>query len=208
MRRMGAILLLTAGAGLLGCGAGNTEFESTWRDPSVQSIQFTKVLAVAISKEQGQRRTFEDEMVKIITANGNAQAVQSYTLLGDIRDTAQAKQKANEAGIDGVVTMRVIGSEKEQRLVGGSAVPSYYGRPWGYYGYGWGSVYDPGYLVTDEMVQVETNIYSLKENKLIWAGRSETTNPGSVQELIDDVARAVGEELRRQNLLPPLQPKS
>ena len=59
---------------------------------------------------------------------------------------------------------------------GGYGAP-YYGSFYGYWGYGWGAVYDPGYLRTDTVVMVETLIYSVTQDKLVWAGHSKTTNP-------------------------------
>jgi hypothetical protein len=206
MRHYKGAVLLLATLGSAGC-ASNTGFTSTWRDPTVKSVQFTKVLAVVISKEEGLRRSFETEMVKAIEAGGKAEGVPAYSLfkVEELRDTARAKPKAIAAGIDGIVTMRVVAVEKEQRYVEGSATMygggGYYGNPWGYYNYGWTTVYTPGYLVTDQYVQVETHIYSLPLNKLIWAGRSETVNPGSVDKLVDEVGTAVRDELHAEGLV-------
>jgi hypothetical protein len=191
---------LAATAVLLGCG-GSTTWENTWRDPSVTSFQFKKILAVAIDKSEGTRRAFEDEMVKAINAGGRTTAVPAYSILAaeDLQDTARARAKVTAAGCDGMVTMRIVGKDKEQRLVGGTSV---YGSPWGYYGYGWGMATSPT-MVTDEFVQIETNIYSLTLGKLIWAGRSETTNPSSAADLVDDVAMALRDELVKDKLIPP-----
>ena len=46
----------------------------------------------------------------------------------------------------------------------------------GFYGYGWGAAYSPGYLRTDTIVHVETLVYDLNQNKLVWAGQSKTRN--------------------------------
>ena len=50
---------------------------------------------------------------------------------------------------------------------------------WGYYGYGWGSdVHFPGSVERDaEYVVVETTIYSVPRNQLLWAAVSETQEP-------------------------------
>lgn len=197
--------LALALAGTVACATGGTTFDSTWKDPAVSTIEFTKVLTVSIGKDDGQRRTIEDRMAQAIMARGRASAVPAYSLLSadEVRDTAISRAKVEAAGVDGIVTVRMVGTQSEQRLVQGAPMPSYYASPWGYYGYGWGMAYSPSYLVTDTEVQLETNIYSLKENRLIWSGRSRTLNPESVNQMIDEVAQAVGDELRRQGLIPP-----
>jgi hypothetical protein len=197
--------LALALAGGTACASGGTSFDSTWKDPSVRTIEFHKVMAVSIGKDDGQRRTIEDRMVQAILANGRVDAVPAYSLMmgSELRDTAQARPRVEAAGVDGIVTVRLIGTDTEQYLVSGAPMPSYYSSPWGYYGYGWGVTYSPSYMVTDTEVQIETNIYSLKENRLIWSGRTRTLNPESVTQMVDEVADAVGAELRRQGLVPP-----
>ena len=91
----------------------------------------------------------------------------------------------NQAGIVGVVVLRAAGAKKEVSYSPAYWSAPYYGSFWGggYYGYGWNSVYDPGYLRTDTIVRVETLVYDLKADKLLWAGMSESTNPSAVQPL-------------------------
>jgi hypothetical protein len=62
-------------------------------------------------------------------------------------------------------------------------------------------VYDPGYLRTDTIVQVETKVYALMDDKLIWAGLSETFNPRDAQARVRGVAQAVANDLKKQGLI-------
>jgi hypothetical protein len=79
-------------------------------------------------------------------------------------------------------------------------VPRFYGGFYGYWGYGWGMVYDPGYLRSDRIVTIATNVYSVADDKLVWASQSETFNPGSLRNAIGEVvkvtSRATGEVLK------------
>jgi len=51
-------------------------------------------------------------------------------------------------------------------------------------------------------VRVETSIYSLRQDQLLWVATTETMNPKSVDSLIEDVAKAVRRELEREKLIP------
>lgn len=51
------------------------------------------------------------------------------------------------------------------------------------------------------MVTIETNVYSVTEDKLLWSGISETFNPSDVAKVVNDIADAASRELRRQGLL-------
>jgi hypothetical protein len=55
--------------------------------------------------------------------------------------------------------------------------------------------YDPGYLRTDTVVMVETLIYSVTDDKLLWAGRSKTTNPSNVREFIQELSDGAVKEM-------------
>ena len=124
-------------------------------------------------------------------------------------DTEQAVRTAVEgAGVAGVVVMRPVGKDKE--VVATSTVyagPRYGGYWGGYYGYGWGSpwAYGPGGGVdirTDTIVTIETLVYSLRQNKLVWAGQTKTTNPPGVDQLVKETSALVARELQKQGLIP------
>jgi hypothetical protein len=82
-------------------------------------------------------------------------------------------------------------------------MPAYYGAFGPYWGYGWGAVYQPGYLQSDTVVSVETLVYSLTRDKLLWASTSRTTDPRGLDNLVTEVANATAKEMIRQGLLAP-----
>jgi hypothetical protein len=51
------------------------------------------------------------------------------------------------------------------------------------------------------VVAVETLIYSLKDDKLLWAGTSRTTNPDTLSDLVTEVADAVAKQAAKQGLI-------
>lgn len=195
--RLAPTLTLLGG---LACSSTTTELTNVWKDPSVSSIHFKKVLVVAMSKDIGFRRSVEDRIVSQIN-NG----VASYTILTeeDLRDRDRAKAKVKAEGFDGAILTRVASVEKEQQYVPGTvyATPGPYSPMWGAYSYGWGAAYTPGYIVESKLVQVTTNIYSVADEKLIWASRSQTTDPSSIDNLVDQVVDANVREMEKQGLL-------
>jgi hypothetical protein len=151
----------------------STTIRESWREPTAGRLEFRKVLALVISADGSMRRMAEDELVRQMQ---RTEAVAAYTLLAeeDYRDLDKAKAKVTAAGFDGAVTMRLVGAEKQV-----TGVPGTYAAPytsfWGYYG------------LTDE--------------KLLWAGISETFNPSDAQTLVRDVVQAVAKELKKQGLV-------
>jgi len=83
-----------------------------------------------------------------------------------------------------------------------------YGAYWGgYYGYGWGSSWAGGPVSmgndirVDTIVYVETLVYSLKQNKLIWSAQSKTTNPPNTDKFVLMLAQEVGDELKKDGVI-------
>ena len=184
----------------------STTFDSTWRSPEARPLQLTgrKVLAVFVARDQGRRRRGEDAMVREIQARG-AQAVASYTVLSEqeARDPEGSKAKLQQLGFAGAVVMRVVGRETEVTYEPGVVwTRPYYRHFWGgYWVWGWGHVWEPGYLRADRVVKVETLVYSLEQDQLVWAGVSRTVNPDRIDDLVADLAKAVTRQLQKSGLL-------
>jgi hypothetical protein len=196
-----------AAAVLLLCACSTTTtFTSTWKAPGVQGIAPAgkSIAALVISTDVGTRKSAEVYLSNDLTIRG-ARGVPAYTVLGLDHGTGEsARKRLREAGVDGVVVMRPVG--KDQRVTykpGGtsSTFASYYGGFGSYYGYGWQTTVSAPSVRTDTVVAVETLIYSLKDDQLLWAGTSHTTNPDNLSQLVTEVADAVAKQAARQGLI-------
>jgi hypothetical protein len=194
----------TAGlaAVLLGTAAcASTKLTSTWIAPDAKPLDAQKkVVAAMLTSRESTRRAAEEAMVNEMQGRG-VQAIASYTILpGDLaRDTARARSVLAASGVDAVVAIRVLDRQQRTTYTPGTA---YYGTTWGYWGYGWGAAYSPGYMTTDQVVTVETLLFSVAQNKLLWAGQSETTNPSNIDAFIAELTHVVGGEIRKSGLVP------
>jgi hypothetical protein len=190
---------------LLGLSAcGTTTFTSTWKAPGTTAINPVgkTVAAVFVSRDESKRRAGEDALAADLTKRG-ANGIPAYTVLPDAQrgDGEAARAALKAAGCNGAVVMRVVGRDQRINYTPGMAMPAYYGGFGPYWGYGWGAVYSPGYVTTDTIVSVETLVYSLTQDKLLWASTSRTTNPGNLDALINEVADATAKEMAKQGLL-------
>ena len=184
----------TALVALTACAS--TRFTETWRNPNIAPEHFRKVVAMAVVGPATLRRVAEDEIVRTLPAG---EAIPSYQVLSDaeIRDPAQALAHLRGAGFDGAITMRVLSDQDKVRYVPGTTFPDF---PT-FLGYAWPPVYDPGYYVTDREVQVETNVYALPSQQLIWSGVSRTQNPANFGAMAREVAKGVRGRLESQGIL-------
>jgi hypothetical protein len=174
----------------------STHVVTAWRDPATSQITFTKILALVIGGDQALVRAGEDDLCHQVS---RVPCKPSYLAMPDSmrKDIPAAKALVRKEGFDGAIVLRVV-SEREKVTY---RPPSYGPTFWGYYGYT--RAYDPGYYHSDQLVRVETSIYSIAQDKLLWVGTTETVNPKSLGVLIEEVGKAVREELVLEGAIPP-----
>jgi hypothetical protein len=103
----------------------------------------------------------------------------------------------NQYENDAVIITHVIGKEeKDVRSRGGSAHR-------GFYGFYRSRYSDPGYSSTTTTVRLETNLYDVKTEKLIWSGKSKTWSKDSKDQIINDVIKALINNLQKNKLIAP-----
>jgi len=194
------ILSTFIAATLVGCAS--TEIVKTWMEPksSVQPSPTNKVLAIALVKDETSRRVIEDELVKRLNSN----AVASYTILSSemLKDTSGAmlSQKIKQDKFNYVLLMRLADVEKETSYVQGTTT-GYYGGYGRYYGYGAGMYTSPGYYTTDKNYFVETAVYSIEPDKLLWTGTTKTVNPSKLEKTINEIADVVTQKMQKDGFL-------
>jgi hypothetical protein len=129
-----------------------------------------------------------------------------YTIMPDASPGNEEEVRAALDGMDfaGAVVLRPV-NERTELVSEPVYVGPQYVRLWGgYYGYGWGEPW-PTVVVTDvrtrTVVSVEVLVYSLRQNRLVWGGQTETSDTPNVARLVDTTAKRVAKELQRQGLL-------
>jgi hypothetical protein len=227
-RRLVLGLALLTGLGQAACGGATTVFVSSWRSPEAEPLAMRgePVAAVVMMKDDASRRNAEDVLAREITHYG-ARGIQMYRIMpGSALDNEAAARAAIEkAGVKGVVVMRPMGTRTKTETSQSYSSPSYSGYWGGYYPYGWGSAWGPplnpyrnpvnagptfygptqGEAVTTktttEVVEVEVLVYSLKQNVLVWAGKSQSTEPGKIDEFVTRLSAEVVKELKDRRLI-------
>jgi hypothetical protein len=185
-----------AGLALLASACSATKVVTAWRAPDEGEVRFSKILALAISDDEAFRRAAEKAICEQVQPV-DCQPASKVLTPEQMRDVAAAKAVVKAAGFDGAVVFRVVSEREKVTYV----PPSYGPTFWGYYGYALNTAYAPAYYRSDTLVRVETSIYSVGGDRLIWVGTTETMNPKSVPGLVDEVAKAVGGDMRKQGLL-------
>jgi hypothetical protein len=199
------VIFITYIVGILTISScSSTKITSTWREPNKEiSIQkLNKVLVVALFKDETSCRKAEDQMVGYLYGKG----VASYDYL-DKKFSQQnedaIREKIKKDGFDGAVTMRLLDVDKEEKYARGniSMYPAYYNTFSSYYFRNWGYYSNPGYYLTTKTYIVETNVFSIKEDKIIWTGITKTIDPSGVVKMTEEISKAVFNEMVKQGFI-------
>lgn len=181
------------------------KFKSTWKAPDIGTLGFAgkKVVALVMTGDQNLEVAGEEALVYELNARG-VKGVAAYRMIPreELRDKDKAKEWFARTKVEGAVLMRVLSSERETTYRPDMWVTSSYSTLWSYYGYGWTSVYVPGETRKNLYVTIETLVFDVTRDKLVWAGVSEKTNPKGVQRVVNELMAEVVSEMRREGLVP------
>jgi len=206
MRRLAAsigIICWTLSAAV----AAKATFTSTWKAPDAGNVAFAgkKVVGMIVSNDMSLRISSEEALARELTSKG-VQGLAAYKVIPreEIRDKDTVKAWFERTGAAGVVVLRLVDLSKETSpsVVAWQSMP-YYGSFGAYYPYAWGATIDltPASARTDVTFVVETLIFDVGGDKLLWAGTSESTNPKGAQALIKDIVDAAVERMTKDGLI-------
>jgi len=207
-------LLLVA---LFFAACSSTTMSGSWSDPA-----FTKkiktVYIIGISKDETRRRIFEDSFGRQLASQG-IKTVSSYKDLPNNQEADREAiiQRMTEEGCDSVIITQLIDTRKETvtspgRVSGYSSGPNYRNRG-GYGGGGyynnWNSyyrrrtdiVYEPPTSTEFVIATVESVMYDLKTEEMIWSAQLETIIEGNFEKMVQDFATTVSKDLKGKGII-------
>jgi hypothetical protein len=189
--------------------AKSTKMISSWFAPEAKGVKFSKFLVVVVTRLPVTRRHAEDEMVRLIKRRGN-QAQASYEVLSELEleDLTSAKVKVDSSGADGAILLRLYTFERSTKYQpsGNSGGPPTASRDpvdpmfkeYTFFAPHGGS---DDLTYTKLVVEIETMVYSLNDDKLLWRGVSRTKNPLGPQVVVQEIAEEVINKMKQQGLI-------
>lgn len=207
MMRLGLLAVLAT----LFAGCATSKLASTWRDPDDRGTPLKKVAVFVVSKDDNQRRFAEDMAVRSLPRG--TVGVPSYKLSAQPeQDAEKLKSLLAKDGFDGAVVARLVSHDRNQTYVppqthivpsGPAPLYPHYRSFYGYYGWAYQSYTTPGYVAETERIIVETMVYRLPEGKPVWSGVTESVNPESSLDLVQELVRILKAELQKSGLIAP-----
>jgi hypothetical protein len=180
------------------------KFLAVWKSPEVARLNFAmkKVAALVITDSQSLQMSGEEALARELTQrNVNGTPTYRFVPREELKSAEKAKPWFERAKVDGVVALRPVKRETEKEYSPVIWSSGYYPDFWGYYGYGWTNVYVLPTGRDTTTITVETLIYDLTRNQLVWAATSETRDPKNLQDFVKDLVGAAVKEMKKMKLV-------
>ena len=202
MRRqlLTAVLVLVA----IDAAADKPKFTSSWRSPEASGVRFAgkKVAALVITSDEHLRVSGEEELTRQLATRG-IQGVPTYRMAPreELTSAERARPWFERAGIEGVVALRPVSRETVVTNSPTVWTTSNYSTFWGYYGYGYTTGIDFSGPRSDTTIVLETLIYSVPLDRLLWGGVSTTFNPKDTETFLKDLVSEAVKEMQKRGLI-------
>lgn len=177
-----------------------TKLTTTWRDPQVATVNFSKIVVAFISQDADLRHRVEDGLARRML-----RAVAAHTLVSDdeIKDREAVKTRLLSNGVDGAIVVRLVDLKRETVVSMGDSWAAGLPLYWDTWDINWIRVSTASYAYEDKMATADIILYSVAKAKPIWVGRlkAETTKPKSLKSFLDDLVKAGAAEIKKQKLI-------
>jgi len=196
-------LIVAVFVGMLLNGCASTKITETSVDKSFKGKTVSNVLIIGVASDKTNRRLFEKTFVQQLNAVG-VKAVSSAAVIPIPADQKLEKEMLVEAinkfKNDAVLVTYIAGMDKKTSYKPAvySVSPGYYG----YYGYYYAHQIKPSSVSSHMKLCLETKLYDVETEKLMWSGLSETWETESVKKLIEGVIKVAVKEMQKNKLLP------
>jgi hypothetical protein len=188
-----------------------TRLTDAWKDTSYTGGALKSVMVLGVSDNLRNRKMFEEVFSKQFENHG-VEAVASFEAIPkDVKLNKEnikshkeiIKAAALERGVEAILVTHLVAVEEKAVY----HPPTYDPFPNTYHHMGsyYVGIYDythtPGYYSQHKYVSLESNLYGISTEKLIWSASSETVDPKSVNEIIESLCQEVMKSLRKNGLI-------
>ena len=188
------------------CGACSSTHIFSKKAPDLEVKPFQKLVVMGFFDSLKDRKVFEDTIAKDLKTKG-CDAVSSLSVIehGKKYTKEELARYFSEEGFDGVLILRITDVEEER-----TNIPETYYFPmepfvyswYPYWSDGFGLLMRGGYHERHDIINVESALFSLISEKLVWVAHSETTRVKTVAALATHLGPSLAKDLRKEQLIP------
>ncbi len=203
------IVLFSIVSLLIFSGCASTKLVSSWSKPGFSGPPLKKLLVLAVSNNDMQRRLYEDSFAANLRSEG-VDVITSYSLIETLGKSKEENTKFIKAAVtktaaDSVLIVTLAGIENEEQYVPASTVHvagrgGAYGM-FGYYGHSHRIIHQSAYTLTNTTVKLHTAVFEAQTEEMLWAGDTQRLNPDSASVAIQENIKLISTEMKKAGLL-------
>jgi hypothetical protein len=179
------------------------EVTTMWGAPGHRAVRFDNVVVVFASSDDSLRRTMENRL-----AAQFPRAAPSYRLLASTGpdDFTAVRRVLDDQQFDSAIIMTVgLADPRLLSLLAANLPRSRHPFPARTFGDQWDRVwnppFDPALVPNNRLVAIELQVYSLADDRLVWAGRGDPGDARNIIKLGDSAIGNLTRELEREGIL-------
>jgi hypothetical protein len=178
-----------------------TKLTGIWKYDQYAGGYLDSLLVVGKPRIEANRVLFEDHIVKQLSKR-EIKATPSHAVISDMKDLNydSVKKAAKDTGVKAVLVTKVVGVDEKDVLFKQSLNYEYTMTP---YGMQMAPYMSGPRVETFTKVRLETGLFEVASESLIWAATSAIMDPDSVDEAIKDFSAAILQQLTKDGYIRP-----
>ena len=187
-----------------------TKIVHSWVLTGEPMPRLQKILVIAVLENYLIRQELEDEMEELLAKSG-VTGVKSHMVLPPRNEVAEdeLKEHIKQADFDAVLVIRPISERIEKEEVAASYAGPYWVPPpgylnfWPYWHMAWSQPLQvsSSYLKEHQVINAQFNLYSTKDEKLLWSGETDTVYSKDFKKLGKEYAKTITKQLKKDKLI-------
>jgi hypothetical protein len=179
----------------------------------VQGKKANSVFIVVLTQNMATRSLMERDLAAAATARG-IKAIPSLSVLTPVTGVpdsvviAAFGRQVKASGCNTVLIVSLLDSRNETKYVPSSSYSydpfasyGYYGTYMSYYASSYNTVYSPGYYVTNNTYYVESNLYDVASQKILFSIQTKAVNPDDINKASKRFTETLIEEIKANGML-------
>lgn len=182
--------------------ACNTAKVQSWADPQFAGRPIGKTVVLGVAKSDSLCRQYEDMFVaRLLELGVAASSMHANSKLTDKLDREALASLLKMNDVDSIIVTRVLSETERSQVISSGYYSTVYSSYWVYYDYGYSVSYNAADVSSFMEFELETNLYDVETEKLVWSGRNVVYDDRSDMKNMKDIIRGVVSGLRKQGFI-------
>lgn len=208
MKRINLLVMVAAAMLLASCSS--TQLVSSWKAPEAQQGSIGNVLVLGMMGPKNlELRENLERQIAIELQNKGIKATSATDVFGPKGfkglSEEQVNDKVRSLGYSSVMIVSLVDREKERVHTPGTMYTTPrvvgYSRYYRRYMVVYEQTYTPGYYTTNTSYVLQSELYSVGRNDLLYSGQTRSYDPGSKASLAKGVAKAIVADIQKKGLI-------